>query len=264
MNTLAASQIDSMASSIEKILKSQNSLVSEYSHEIVGCNLYENTVDIKVRAVPAAYTSGMEVNFSCTSNDKTVETKAVESSAKVFESEFTVPLSDEIIIYISLYDGEKSKNQLIEAIYGEQSRTLFGGYASENISLASFSVTDIKKRKEEIELTLPLYEEMLSYCKEDIFIEKVKFLIFINEEKVREYDGQWVDNAMFGHGGYVGKFTADFELKDGDIIYYVTEIKDNYGRIYDTVFASYIVKNSKIENYGILSDKSNKEIIMAK
>ena len=56
-------QIGSISSQVESILKAQNSLVADYSTEILSADLANNTVTFSVRAVPKTYTDGLTVSF---------------------------------------------------------------------------------------------------------------------------------------------------------------------------------------------------------
>lgn len=58
------SQIGSISSQVEDILKAQNSLVADYGVEISSANLKENRVAFSVHALPKTYSEGMTVQFS--------------------------------------------------------------------------------------------------------------------------------------------------------------------------------------------------------
>ena len=58
------SQIGSISSQVEDILKAQNSLVADYGVEISSANLKKNRVAFSVHALPKTYSEGMTVQFS--------------------------------------------------------------------------------------------------------------------------------------------------------------------------------------------------------
>lgn len=58
------SQIGSISSQVEDILKAQNSLVADYGVEISSVDLKENRVDFSVHALPKTYSEGMTVEFT--------------------------------------------------------------------------------------------------------------------------------------------------------------------------------------------------------
>lgn len=58
------SQIGSISSQVEDILKAQNSLVADYGVEISSANLKENRVAFSVHALPKTYSEGMTVEFT--------------------------------------------------------------------------------------------------------------------------------------------------------------------------------------------------------
>lgn len=120
------SQIGSVSSRVEEILKAQNSLVADYGVEITSADLEKNQVTFSVRAVPKTYTQGMTVEFTADSGTgAVVRTAGTRSDDGSFAAALTCPLSDNLSISAVLIqpDGTRS-TQLLDQFDGLYSLSL--------------------------------------------------------------------------------------------------------------------------------------------
>mgnify|MGYP001011537641 FL=1 len=83
-------QIGSISSQVESILKAQNSLVADYSADILSADLANNTVTFSVRAVPKTYTDGLTVTFLA---DTGTETALTVSGTQSPDGSYTATLT---------------------------------------------------------------------------------------------------------------------------------------------------------------------------
>lgn len=109
-------QIGSISSQVESILKAQNSLVADYSADILSADLANNTVTFSVRAVPKTYTDGLTVTFLADTGTETALTvSGTQSPDGSYTATLTCPLTDSITLSAVLIppDGTRS-TQLLE------------------------------------------------------------------------------------------------------------------------------------------------------
>lgn len=99
---------------VEEILKSQNSLTTDYKADYVSTDIKANTVTFRVSAVPKTYSEGMRAVFCATqgSSKETTETEGTLSSSNLeFYADLVCPLSDDISISVSFITDDKKENQ---------------------------------------------------------------------------------------------------------------------------------------------------------
>ena len=119
-------QIGSISSQVESILKAQNSLVADYSADILSADLANNTVTFSVRAVPKTYTDGLTVSFLADTGTETALTvSGTQSPDGSYTAALTCPLTDSITLSAVLIppDGTRS-TQLLEQFSGLYSASL--------------------------------------------------------------------------------------------------------------------------------------------
>lgn len=122
------SQMGSAAGRIEDILKAQNSLMADYSAELIptASSAKENQVVFSVHAVPKSYTEGTEVKFSVDNGTGvTIYTPGVAAPDGGFTGTLSCQLTDSIAVSVVFEtpDGTHS-TQLLERFDGLYSSTM--------------------------------------------------------------------------------------------------------------------------------------------
>ncbi|HIR84796.1 MAG TPA: helix-turn-helix transcriptional regulator [Candidatus Galloscillospira excrementavium] len=117
------SQIGSITSRVEEILKSQNTLTAEYHTSHLSSDPAANTATFAVYAVPKTYVEGMEALFlaDC-EEDAPLEFPGTLGEAQSFSAEITVPLTDSIALSVVFVTGEKRETQVLDyygSLYSE-------------------------------------------------------------------------------------------------------------------------------------------------
>lgn len=110
------SQIGSISSQVEDILKAQNSLVADYGARVDSADLAQNQVTFSVRAVPKTYTEGMAVEFTAdTGSGVLARAAGSRDESGAFSASLPCPLTDDITVSAVLInpDGTRS-TQLLE------------------------------------------------------------------------------------------------------------------------------------------------------
>lgn len=120
------SQIGSISSQVEDILKAQNSLVADYGVEIVSTNLAENRVVFSARAVPKTYSDGMNVTFSVDNGTGRINnTQGTPSSGGAFTGTLACRLTDSITISAVFTAADDTRStQLLDQFQGLYSESL--------------------------------------------------------------------------------------------------------------------------------------------
>lgn len=122
------SQIGSVSSRVEEILKAQNSLVADYGVELLSTDPTHNTATFSIYAVPKTYVEGMTVEFIAENGDiasDRVARAGETGSNQRFSADLSVPLTDSITISALLVtpDGTRS-TQLLDQFSGLYSASL--------------------------------------------------------------------------------------------------------------------------------------------
>lgn len=108
------SQIGSITSRVEEILKSQNQLTASYNAEYLSSNLEEGTASFALEAVPKTYVEGMEAVFLADCGDGPLEFPGVLGEGQSFSAEITVPLTDSITLSVVFVNGERRETQMLD------------------------------------------------------------------------------------------------------------------------------------------------------
>lgn len=108
------SQIGSIASRVETVLKNQNTLTVSYGAEIVSADLAANTVTFSAYAAPKTYTEGMTAVFQADDGTSTVEVPGKLGADRTFSAELTCALTDSIGVSVVFITGEVRETQLLE------------------------------------------------------------------------------------------------------------------------------------------------------
>lgn len=119
------SQIGSISSRVEEILKAQNSLTADYGCEQTALDPAANTVFFRAWAVPKTYVEGMTAVFQTDSGSGPVEVPAVLEPGQTFSAGLTAELTDSITVSVVFIapDGTRS-TQLLDQFYSLYSDTM--------------------------------------------------------------------------------------------------------------------------------------------
>ena len=139
------SQIGSISSQVESILKSQNELTADYGTELLSGDLEKNQVTFSLRAVPRTYTQGMTAAFlaDC-GDDSPVSVPGALGDDGAFTASLTCPLTDsmDLSVVFTLPDGTR-QTQLLDQYYSLYSATL------PVVELMSYETGELLGRKAE-------------------------------------------------------------------------------------------------------------------
>ena len=108
------SQIGSITSRVEEILKSQNQLTASYSAEYLSSDPEAGTASFTLEAVPKTYVEGMEAIFQADCGDGPLEFPGVLGEGQSFSAEITVPLTDSITLSVVFVNGERRETQMLD------------------------------------------------------------------------------------------------------------------------------------------------------
>ena len=123
VNRNVNSQISSITSRVEEILKSQNNLMAEWSAELASTDPGANTASFDVRAVPRTYVEGMTAVFVARSGENTAELPVEAGADGSFTGRLTCPLADQIDVSVVLVTGDKRETQWLDDFYDLYSST---------------------------------------------------------------------------------------------------------------------------------------------
>lgn len=112
------SQIGSIASRVETVLKNQNNLTVSYGAEILSADLAANTVTFSAYAAPKTYTEGMTAVFLADDGTSTVEVPGQLGEDHTFSAQLTCALTDGIGISVAFITGDVRETQLLENYSG--------------------------------------------------------------------------------------------------------------------------------------------------
>ena len=107
------SQIGGIADRVEEILQSQNSLLAEYSVEIVGADLSRSELLLAAEATPKTYTEGLTAVFVVNTGDGPVEYPTEEGASHRFTANITCPLTDTTIVSVVFIRGDTRETQVL-------------------------------------------------------------------------------------------------------------------------------------------------------
>lgn len=108
------SQIGSITSRVEEILKSQNQLTASYSAEYLSSDPEAGTASFALEAVPRTYVEGMEAIFQADCGDGPLEFPGAAGEGQSFSAEITVPLTDSITLSVVFVNGERRETQMLD------------------------------------------------------------------------------------------------------------------------------------------------------
>ena len=239
INRNVNSQIGSITSRVEDILKSQNALTAEWSAELASTDLAANTATFAVRVVPKTYVEGMTAVFQARSGEDTVELPVEPGADHAFAGQVTCPLTDDISLTVVFVTGDKRETQWLED-YDSLYTSSFP-----NLQLVGSLWSDMVRRKDNL---LPVSDrpvriEYLS-AYNDIWNwepeppAQVRVGLFQDQKLVLWYEQQDQEIMVYGPNSMGGKKETqpgwyrprDVELDPDSIYSEVLVYTDEYGR----------------------------------
>lgn len=128
VNSTVSGQISGIANRVEEILESQNSLLADYSVELMGMDIPGNTLTLHAEATPKTYVEGMEAVFSVDTGETLQEYPAALGEGHTFSSEITCELTDTTLVSVVFVSGDTRQTQLLKDYYSLYSSTFPDAY----------------------------------------------------------------------------------------------------------------------------------------
>ena len=239
MNWALNNQIGGIAGRVEEILKAQNNLTADYGTELIGMDLFANTVTFRLRAVPKTLVEGMEAVFLVNSGAGPVEVAATLSAGGVFSGEATTDLTDDISLSVVFLNPDGTRqNQLLDTYTG----LLYETTPDVNICSTLFwmevsgGTINLSKEADGAKAYVDVLADGRKEVKGgnlEIWVTDLKVGVFVNKKLVdwaqecdqpESYVGDW------GHRRFFRLPDVDITLDEGDLLCIAVLVTDNYGR----------------------------------
>lgn len=222
------SQIGSIASRVEEILKSQNQLTASYNAEYLSSNLEEGTASFALEAVPKTYVEGMEAVFLADCGDGPLEFPGVLGEGQSFSAEITVPLTDSITLSVVFVNGERRETQMLDVFTYLLSDTYPYVSCDGSELWGSTESGGVLRRAQYTFLTV--HEELVSGpCAKiadiqvGLFRDRKLVARYTPCEQPESYQGNWEDARFF-------ECTETITLEPGYTYCMAALVTDEYGR----------------------------------
>ena len=222
------SQIGSITSRVEEILKSQNQLTASYNAEYLSSNLEEGTASFALEAVPKTYVEGMEAVFLADCGDGPLEFPGVLGEGQSFSAEITVPLTDSITLSVVFVNGERRETQMLDVFTYILSDTYPYVSCDGSELWGSTESGGVLRRAQYTFLTV--HEELVSGpCAKiadiqvGLFRDRKLVARYTPCEQPESYQGNWEDARFF-------ECTETITLEPGYTYCMAALVTDEYGR----------------------------------
>lgn len=222
------SQIGSITSRVEEILKSQNQLTASYNAEYLSSNLEEGTASFALEAVPKTYVEGMEAVFLADCGDGPLEFPGVLGEGQSFSAEITVPLTDSITLSVVFVNGERRETQMLDVFTYLLSDTYPYVSCDGSELWGSTESGGVLRRAQYTFLTV--HEELVSGpCAKiadiqvGLFRDRKLVARYTPCEQPESYQGNWEDARFF-------ECTETITLEPGYTYCMAALVTDEYGR----------------------------------
>ena len=244
------SRILGITSSIEKIIKAQDSLLSDFSAEVVSTDLRLGTASFALTAIPKTYSQGMTLDFTVNNGLRSISLAGSEGDGHKFSATLTCSITDSISLYAVLNTNGEAHTQLLEEFNGFLQKT-YVSPAREDYSgrLWSEKPEDLLKRSR-----LVTYVYFSKDQKSNgISAESLNIRVYVNNKKVADAAGvpgsENNDPSIKDFYGFRFDIPLDFarDLKDGDEVIFAVVCTDNYGRSYCVSSSSYKLTGGRLE-----------------
>lgn len=251
------SQIGSITSRVEEILKSQNQLTASYNAEYLSSNLEEGTASFALEAVPKTYVEGMEAVFLADCGDGPLEFPGVLGEGQSFSAEITVPLTDSITLSVVFVNGERRETQMLDVFTYLLSDTYPYVSCDGSELWGSTESGGVLRRAQYTFLTV--HEELISGpCAKiadiqvGLFRDRKLVARYTPCEQPESYQGNWEDARFF-------ECTETITLEPGYTYCMAALVTDEYGRqwVVHGTLAAYDPEEEFVEYADITEDYSS-------
>lgn len=222
------SQIGSITSRVEEILKSQNQLTASYSAEYLSSDPEAGTASFALEAVPKTYVEGMEAIFQADCGDGPLEFPGVLGEGQSFSAEITVPLTDSITLSVVFVNGERRETQMLDVFTYLLSDTYPYVSCDGSDLWGSTESGGVLRRAQYTFLTV--HEELVSGpCAKiadiqvGLFRDQKLVARYTRCEQPESYQGNWEDARFF-------ECTETITLEPGYTYCMAALVTDEYGR----------------------------------
>ena len=222
------SQIGSITSRVEEILKSQNQLTASYSAEYLSSDPEAGTASFALEAVPKTYVEGMEAIFQADCGDGPLEFPGVLGEGQSFSAEITVPLTDSITLSVVFVNGERRETQMLDVFTYLLSDTYPYVSCDGSDLWGSTESGGVLRRAQYTFLTV--HEELVSGpCAKiadiqvGLFRDRKLVVRYTPCEQPASYQGDWEDARFF-------ECTETIALEPGYTYCMAALVTDEYGR----------------------------------
>ena len=118
-------QINSIASQVEDILKAQNSLTADYKTEVIDVDPESGTIKFSVYAIPKTYMEGMSAHFSADNGNGATIFPVDSAVNQKFSANLTCELTDTITLSVTFVSPDGTREtQILDTYHGKYSETL--------------------------------------------------------------------------------------------------------------------------------------------
>ena len=233
---------DDINSQLEETLK-QNHVLVDYGYDVTGFDRETGLVTISIRATPKTYRQGMKAEFFVQSRDfgTVIGTGSLETG-NIFSCELEAPISDYIVLSVSLTRDGVSEQQMIGNLNDLKSQYYMHMEAFDYVGY-SHSAGSVKYSiSGEVEIQITPAGEW----KEDHFqmnnwpvegkVEvkkggKILQTVDVDFSDVLDSiaSGEWITDMQYQ--AYVSNLTV--EAKEGQKLIFVVTVTDNYGKVHE-------------------------------
>ena len=222
------SQIGSITSRVEEILKAQNQLTASYSAEFLSSDPGAGTASFALEAVPRTYVEGMEAIFQADCGEGPLEFPGVLGEGQSFSAEITVPLTDSITLSVVFVNGERRETQMLDVFTYLLSDTYPYVSCDGSELWGSTESGGVLRRAQYTFLTV--HEELVSGpCAKiadiqvGLFRDRKLVARYTPCEQPASYQGDWEDARFF-------ECTETITLEPGYTYCMAALVTDEYGR----------------------------------
>lgn len=222
------SQIGSITSRVEEILKAQNQLTASYSAEFLSSDPEAGTASFALEAVPRTYVEGMEAVFVADCGDGPLEFPGAAGEGQSFSAQVTVPLTDSITLSVVFVNGERRETQMLDVFTYLLSDTYPYVSCDGSELWGSTESGGVLRRAQYTFLTV--HEELVSGpCAKiadiqvGLFRDRKLVARYTPCEQPASYQGDWEDARFF-------ECTETITLEPGYTYCMAALVTDEYGR----------------------------------
>ena len=117
IETTVAQRSQNSSTNIEGQLQQQNSIVADYSYEIVDYDPQSGQITLHIAATPKSFVKDMTAGFIATANGmERVEVEGVLDAGNIFECNMSMPVQDEITLSVNFTQNGETQSQVLEII----------------------------------------------------------------------------------------------------------------------------------------------------